>query len=181
VYPTETFYANKKKRTPVQVPVNTPTTVTPTAIPAYASLCSGAVRYSSACSCIGVTPSITTLSTPSTTVTATSTATVVETLASISFLPFSNTLCSGVGGGGANDVFVLEQCNTFTQDPEGLGLDRIVAGSCADVLSCVINLFGGDNCQSDLVGSVTYGGSEQFRACVDVLDAGSGILVCPDC
>ncbi|KAI9724081.1 MAG: hypothetical protein M1812_000800 [Candelaria pacifica] len=39
-------------------------TVVPTAIPAYASPCSGAVRYSSACSCLGVTGTTTTAPAP---------------------------------------------------------------------------------------------------------------------
>jgi len=47
------------------VTINEPSsTVTPTNIPTYASACSGSVRYSSACSCIGVTH-VTTLIYPS--------------------------------------------------------------------------------------------------------------------
>jgi len=46
-------------------------TVAPSSIPAYASACSGSVRYSSACSCIGVTKSTTTAPTPITTKTVT--------------------------------------------------------------------------------------------------------------
>ncbi|MCJ1297681.1 hypothetical protein MMC08_000469 [Hypocenomyce scalaris] len=49
-------------------------TQVPSSIPSYASACSGSVRYSSACSCIGVTKSTTTAPTPSTTVTVTATA-----------------------------------------------------------------------------------------------------------
>ncbi|KAK8131678.1 hypothetical protein PG984_008116 [Apiospora sp. TS-2023a] len=47
-------------------------TVFPTAVPAYASACSGAVRYSSACSCWGVSAVFTTAPTPVVTVTVTS-------------------------------------------------------------------------------------------------------------
>ncbi|MCJ1472712.1 hypothetical protein MMC13_001361 [Lambiella insularis] len=54
-------------------------TVKPTSIPAYASACSNSVRYSSACSCIGVIASTTTAPTPSTTVTKTQTVTQVAT------------------------------------------------------------------------------------------------------
>ncbi|KAK8084419.1 hypothetical protein PG997_005690 [Apiospora hydei] len=46
-------------------------TVFPTAVPTYASACSGAVRYSSACSCWGVTAAVTTAPTPVITVTIT--------------------------------------------------------------------------------------------------------------
>ncbi|KAK6540660.1 hypothetical protein TWF694_008053 [Orbilia ellipsospora] len=45
-------------------------TASPTDIPAYASPCSGLSRYSSACSCIGITP-VTRIVTPSTVVTVT--------------------------------------------------------------------------------------------------------------
>ncbi|KAF3278861.1 hypothetical protein TWF970_004405 [Orbilia oligospora] len=48
-------------------------TVVPSNIPAYAAACSGRVRYSSACSCIGVKPSVTTAPTPTKTVTVTRT------------------------------------------------------------------------------------------------------------
>ena len=46
-------------------------TVFPTAVPTYAAACSGAVRYSSACSCWGVTAAYTTAPTPVVTVTVT--------------------------------------------------------------------------------------------------------------
>ncbi|KAK8068826.1 Phospholipase A2 [Apiospora phragmitis] len=46
-------------------------TVFPTAVPTYASACSGAVRYSSACSCWGVSAAFTTAPTPVVTVTVT--------------------------------------------------------------------------------------------------------------
>lgn len=48
-------------------------TSVPTAIPAYASPCSGAVKYSSACSCIGATRTTITAATPTLTVTVTAT------------------------------------------------------------------------------------------------------------
>ncbi|EJT72464.1 hypothetical protein GGTG_09330 [Gaeumannomyces tritici R3-111a-1] len=50
-------------------------TVVPTAIPAYASACTSAARFSSACSCAGVTGSVTTAPTPVTTVYVTETQT----------------------------------------------------------------------------------------------------------
>lgn len=45
------------------------TTIIPSSIPAFASACSGSVRFSSACSCAGVTGSTITLPSPSTTIT----------------------------------------------------------------------------------------------------------------
>ena len=50
-------------------------TVEPSSIPTYASACSGSVRYSSACSCIGVTATTITVATPSTTKTVSTTVT----------------------------------------------------------------------------------------------------------
>jgi len=47
------------------------TVVCPTAVPTYASACSGTARFSSACSCFGVTKTTMTMTTPTTTVTAT--------------------------------------------------------------------------------------------------------------
>lgn len=55
------------------------TTNAPTSVPTYASACSGTVRYSSACSCAGVTASTTTLSQTTVTATATATATYTPT------------------------------------------------------------------------------------------------------
>ncbi|TPX16361.1 uncharacterized protein E0L32_004010 [Thyridium curvatum] len=52
----------------IDVPPATPVTVYPTSIPTYASACSGSVRYSSACSCVGVSQSTITVATPTTTV-----------------------------------------------------------------------------------------------------------------
>ena len=48
-----------------------PVTAVPTAIPTYASACSGSLRYSSACSCVGATPNTTTVASATTTIYAT--------------------------------------------------------------------------------------------------------------
>ncbi|KAF3936658.1 hypothetical protein ABW19_dt0207408 [Dactylella cylindrospora] len=63
-----TAYQNLAKRQQTDIP---------SSIPAYASACSGAVRYSSACSCIGVTPTIVTLE--ASTITVSADATVTQT------------------------------------------------------------------------------------------------------
>ncbi|KAL2065716.1 hypothetical protein VTL71DRAFT_3386 [Oculimacula yallundae] len=54
----------------------------PTLVPIYASACSGAVRYSSACSCFGVTPTTVTMVTPTFTKTVTISATLSTTIVS---------------------------------------------------------------------------------------------------
>lgn len=55
-------------------------TIIPTIIPIYASACSGTARYSSACSCIGVSKTTTTVAAPLTTSTLTSTITTTPTV-----------------------------------------------------------------------------------------------------
>lgn len=55
-------------------------TTVPTAVPAYASGCDSASRYSSACSCWGITASATTAATPTKTVTVTVTSDYCEDL-----------------------------------------------------------------------------------------------------
>ncbi|MCJ1395556.1 hypothetical protein MMC18_008442 [Xylographa bjoerkii] len=77
-------------------------TVKPSSIPTYASACSGAVGYSSACSCIGVTAAQTTVPAPSTTVTTTTTS--VVTVSSTTTVATATAFCSSfllqaVGGG----------------------------------------------------------------------------------
>ncbi|KAK6542718.1 hypothetical protein TWF694_006661 [Orbilia ellipsospora] len=63
-------------------------TIVPSNIPSYASACSGSVRYESACSCIGVTRTITTLPTASVTVTKTSSLTSTVLLPTETVSPF---------------------------------------------------------------------------------------------
>jgi len=53
-------------------------TITPVSVPTYASACSGAVRYKSACSCWGITATVTTAPTPIVTVVSTVTVTPDE-------------------------------------------------------------------------------------------------------
>ncbi|CZR56072.1 uncharacterized protein PAC_05960 [Phialocephala subalpina] len=51
-------------------------TVSPSSVPAYATYCSASARYASACSCLGITKTTTTLATPTVTETTTATTTV---------------------------------------------------------------------------------------------------------
>jgi hypothetical protein len=61
------------------VPTGGPVTTSPTNIPTYASACDNVLRYSSACSCWGITATTTTAATPSTTVTVTISETAMVT------------------------------------------------------------------------------------------------------
>jgi len=66
----------KKRRDVAPAIMARQVTVTPSSIPAYASACSGSLRYSSACSCVGATHTTTTAATPTSTTTVTSTVTI---------------------------------------------------------------------------------------------------------
>jgi hypothetical protein len=178
VYPTETVYANKKKRAPSAIIVTPPqpTTVIPTAIPAYASPCSGSVRYSSACSCVGVTPSITTAPTPTTVITVPGpTQTVVETRPIVNFIENAGDNCdsSNIGTG----YFVEGDCNYFVY-PDSLQLTGIDPGTCADSSSCYIQLHASPDCSDSLKGLVLSG---SFDTCIGIRNTKAGILICPDC
>lgn len=73
------------------------TTNAPSSVPTYASACSGTVRYSSACSCAGITGTTTTLpqststATTTSTVTYTPTSTAVQTVTSVAFVSTTQT------------------------------------------------------------------------------------------
>ena len=76
-----TFVTPSVAVTPLAVPRNLElaarqNTASPSIVPIYASACSGTVRYSSACSCIGVTQRATTVAAPTTIVTITNTISV---------------------------------------------------------------------------------------------------------
>lgn len=61
--------------TRAQIVAKRQATAFPSVIPTYASACSGLVRYSSACSCVGVRPTTITVATPITTTTESTTST----------------------------------------------------------------------------------------------------------
>ncbi len=67
-------------------------TTSPFLAPRYASACSGTVRYSSACSCIGVLQKFTTVAAPTTVVTVTNTISVRLSQILLSFYTFGSLL-----------------------------------------------------------------------------------------
>lgn len=67
----EDYGAKKRQATASASPSNTLTTISPTAVPTYASACSGTAGYSSACSCLSVVPWTTTVFADRVTVTTT--------------------------------------------------------------------------------------------------------------
>ncbi|PMD37155.1 hypothetical protein L207DRAFT_599483 [Hyaloscypha variabilis F] len=70
-------------------------TVSPTTYPAYATDCPSYSAYSSACSCIGITPTVTTVPTPTTT----TTVTAYQTISPYQCSPANYQPCGGSCGG----------------------------------------------------------------------------------
>jgi len=93
-------------------------TVQPTSVPAYASACSGTVRYSSACSCFGVTETTITLPTPTTvtttTITGTTTVTTEVATTSVAILSETTTFISLVGATTTEDLIETISITTTT-------------------------------------------------------------------
>ncbi|EPS41752.1 hypothetical protein H072_4351 [Dactylellina haptotyla CBS 200.50] len=75
--------ANKRARRQAVKRAATPITQIPSIVPAYASACSGTSKYSSACSCLGVTTAVITQETPTQVITVTSTVTPTVTISTI--------------------------------------------------------------------------------------------------
>ncbi|KAF3933264.1 hypothetical protein ABW19_dt0208715 [Dactylella cylindrospora] len=110
-------------------------TIIPSKIPAYASACSGSVRYSSACSCIGVTASTITVLAPSTTITETTTVSFTDistsVVAEVTATAFVMQLVDGLPGSyvkiGDESGFSVakfttsfEEAATFVIGPDGI-------------------------------------------------------------
>ncbi|MCJ1418944.1 hypothetical protein MMC32_005295 [Xylographa parallela] len=113
-------------------------TVKPSSIPTYASACSGAAGYSSACSCIGVTAARTTAPAPSTTVTITRTSTVTATAGT----PTAPAQCSSltlqaVGGGDDVNGFAIDGLYAQVAD-SGDGADDDVIYFVADPAAATV-------------------------------------------
>ncbi|MCJ1388317.1 hypothetical protein MMC18_001163 [Xylographa bjoerkii] len=107
---TVTAFSNKRRRGLNAEPAleARQMTIVPSAIPTYASACSGSVRYSSACSCIGVTATTSTASTPMTTVTVTVTAD--ETKPTVAFTGFYTQSCDAGTENGDDGSFIEGEC-----------------------------------------------------------------------
>ncbi|KAF1981173.1 hypothetical protein K402DRAFT_467753 [Aulographum hederae CBS 113979] len=84
--------------------------------PNYASSCSGPVRYSSACSCWGITASVTTLPTPSTTIITTLTETTTTTTTSL-YLATETATCAVETGSLLKDTWAVQKEDGVTVGP----------------------------------------------------------------
>ncbi|MCJ1296429.1 hypothetical protein MMC34_007995 [Xylographa carneopallida] len=145
---TVTSFANKRRRAlneaegalaPRQV------TVVPSAIPTYASACSGSVRYSSACSCIGVTATTSTAATPLTTVTVTVTASVTKP--TVAFTGFYGQNCDAGTENGDDGSFVEGECVSLP-DQISIEEDGFSAGSSTGLTAadCTITFYSDSGC-----------------------------------
>ena len=174
-----TLYNNKRRRQPIAAPEPTlearQVTVVPTAIPAYASPCSGSVRYSSACSCIGVTATVTTAPTPTTVLTvAPATTTITDTHPFVNFQGFGDGSCSQYPEGAGS--FISGECKSL---PIQISLedDALNPGTCSDTSSCVLNLYSYNSaCSGSPARTIPVA-----PGCVYVGDVFYGELVCPGC
>ncbi|MCJ1420347.1 hypothetical protein MMC32_006704 [Xylographa parallela] len=120
-------------------------TVVPSAIPTYASACSGSVRYSSACSCIGVTATTSTATTPVTTVTVTVTADVTKP--TVAFTGFYGQNCDAGTENGDDGSFIEGECQSLPDqisiDEEGFSAGSSTGLTAAD---CMITFYTDTGC-----------------------------------
>ncbi|MCJ1320227.1 hypothetical protein MMC15_005565 [Xylographa vitiligo] len=120
-------------------------TVVPTAIPTYASACSGSVRYSSACSCIGVTATTSTAATPTTTVTVTVTADVTKP--TVAFTSFYGQECDAGTELGDDGSFIEGECislpDQISIDDDGFDAGTSTGLTAAD---CTITFYSDPGC-----------------------------------
>ena len=103
-------------------------TVKPSAIPSYASACSGSVRYSSACSCVGATKSTSTAPTPVTTTTVTVTAVQTSVVTQTSSATATD-LVTQTSLATATDLVTLTSVVTATVDVTNTVIDTVIAAT----------------------------------------------------
>jgi hypothetical protein len=135
------------------------------AIPTYASACSGAVRYSSACSCIGVTAagSATTVTIGGSTLTSTTTTTVVSNIKTVSATTTTTQTSSFFSTTTVLPTFRLQAEGTANQGLDGKyaslngGIDD--EGAYGVIIFNIANLSGGYKFSLDADGHLIYNGT----------------------
>jgi hypothetical protein len=150
--------------------------VVSSSIPAYASACSGSVRYSSACSCIGVTGATTTGLSASKTVTVTTTTTNTASVTD-AFVPASLTFnlntydaaCTGP----ENQITITNGQCFFPGDAFSYNIISFSPGSCP-AMDCEIANYISDNCS----GAVYSTGDLTSTQCIIVNSYVSFQLLC---
>lgn len=174
-------------------------TVIPASIPTYASACSGSVRYSSACSCIGVTAKTTFAPTPTYIKTVTATTTVVSPPTYAAFHPLKKN-CSippfltnnwlrlpALQYYNADDctndnqplatTFTLNTCVAFPTD-YSLSFGTFIGGACSPD-QCSVLLYGDSDLNCATTPAETLPVTDS--ACINIVNIYSGQLVCPTC
>ena len=142
--------------TSLLTPLLSTITVIPSSIPSYASACSGSVRYSSACSCIGVT-GVTTTALPAPRVTA---------------IQYNNEDCTDEL---EQDTLTVGACFGIPF-ADSVNLDTFVPGSCT-AAECEVDFYGTLDCSAAVQGS----SSVESTQCIDVSLFFGMKLVCPTC
>jgi hypothetical protein len=145
--------------------------VVPSHIPTYASACSGSARYSSACSCIGVTDVTTTAPTPTAfTVTSTSPVAVVPTLNAVQF--YNGFVCDPVDNLVTNTPAPLDECVETTLSYSLNFLSFIPGGLTAG--ECTVNFYTTHDCS----GGVDSSAPVDSKQCFNFLTISSIMLFC---
>ncbi|KAH8906885.1 hypothetical protein BR93DRAFT_968445 [Coniochaeta sp. PMI_546] len=123
-------------------------------IPSYASACSNAAAYSSACSCIGVTPTTTTAAAPETSVTLSSTTTPSTRTVSTTLQTVSTT----------STITVSTAISVMTEVIESTATSFAIATASVTVSTTAIPVAGG-NCGSVYTATVGQYSQAYFRNC----------------
>ncbi|KAF4627125.1 hypothetical protein G7Y89_g11032 [Cudoniella acicularis] len=170
---TATSLVAYKKRDDVLFPRQQ--TAIPTAIPAYASACSGSVRYSSACSCVSATASTAFAPTPTTTKTvfATVVQTAAPTLTVTQYLNEYN--CAAQAEGDTPTVLNINQC-VIVDASNSINFGTFIPGACS-ASQCTVQSFGDFYCANGITGTYPVGDT----ACLDADPIYALKLVCPSC
>lgn len=140
--------------TSLLTPLFSTITIIPSSIPTYASACSGSVRYSSACSCIGVT-GVTTTVVPQVTAT-----------------QYINEDCTGEL---EQDTLTIGACIGIPI-ASTVNLGTFVPGSCT-VAECQVDFYGTLDCSGGIEGT----SSVISLQCINVDDFFGMKLLCPTC
>ncbi|KAK6535624.1 hypothetical protein TWF694_002079 [Orbilia ellipsospora] len=143
-------------------------------IPAYASPCDSSARYSSACSCIGVTMSTITLPTPSTTLTVSTTTTRIPNLQATGYV---NSICAAAG---TSVMFTMSNGECISNPVfYSVNIGSLMPAGC-DASKCQILGWGGANDANQLcTGAAVH--TNSASGCYDTGVIWSYKLVCqPD-
>lgn len=153
-------------------------TVSPTNIPAYASACSGAVRYSSACSCIGITATTTTVAAPSTTTTVQATVSLIRQAPGVVMNNYLDEQCIVANTDVPQmTVYADGTCYPIYESNSNINI-QFSSGNCGvTAAQCTVTLYPQGGCAGTPLQSFPASNS----VCFDTSIVYSANLVCPPC